>query len=136
MKNKILQISFLILLFLIFQACKVEKASSLESIKYVNYLLEEIEKEDFFVGKIKSDEIILRNRDFKEIKKIKINYIGKRIKIIGINKENELIYFAKGGAVDDSYGILYSNKKIEKVGGVKYLREISDNLYEYSTWEK
>lgn len=136
MKRKCVYSILLIILLLINQGCIFNKPSKEEIIKYINYLVKKIEREDFFVAHIEEGELIFENKKFDIIKKIKINYTEKKIKIISIYKEDNIIYFIRGGAVDDNYGILYSKQEITRVFGVKYLEKMSDELYYYSTWEK
>ena len=67
--------------------------------------------------------------------KIPFENYDKNIKFIGAHKDDNIVYFTTGGAVDDEWGIMFVNDGSDSMmEGLGSVARISGNAYEYDTY--
>lgn len=134
MKTKILILTILISIFVLFIISHSEELNEYDNyLGYMKAIYKDIENTNFFVAEVKGQEVILKDSEFYEINRIPIITKEKSIKILSIHKEGEQIFFALGGAVDDSYGVMFSKTNYIDMNGLMTIERISGNAFYYST---
>lgn len=92
-----------------------------------------IQNEDFFVGEIGRNLLILKDKDFNIIKKIQFKRNSYQKKNYRIVKDDKNVLFIITGAVDDEIGVFYDNDNRVKRHGW-HMKKLENNWYYYSTW--
>ena len=108
-----------------------------EQERYFRKINEIIKDLEFHSAKAEDGKIILYNDKYEPIREIPFESYDKSIKYIGAHKEDGVVYFITGGAVDDEWGIMFVNDSSDSMmDGVGSVTKISGNSYEYTSMHK
>lgn len=93
-----------------------------------------IKDADFYTARVEEGKIVLYNAESEPICEMEFHDYDKSIKLIYVRKEGAVIHFITSGAVDDEQGIIFINDDSNRsLDGIKSLRRIGGNSYQYST---
>lgn len=99
--------------------------------KKINEIIKDLE---FHSAKANDGKIVLYNNKYEPICEIPFESYDRSIKFIGARKDNDIVYFITGGAVDDEWGIMFVNDGSDSMmDGVGSVSRIGGNSYEYDT---
>ena len=135
MKKITLVILTIINVFL-FTNCAIvnQQVSSSERNIYYYKINSLIKDEDFSTAKIEESKIILYNEKREMEKEIIFDEYDKRIPVLYIRKDENLIFFVEWGIVDDEGGIVFMNNELESIlDGIYHIDRIDGNYFKYST---
>lgn len=108
-----------------------------EQERYFSKINEIIKDLEFHSAKAEDGKIILYNDKYEPISEIPFENYDKNIKFIGAHKDDNIVYFTTGGAVDDEWGIMFVNDGSDSMmEGLGSVARISGNAYEYDTFCK
>ncbi len=109
-----------------------------EQEQYFRKINEIIKDLEFHSAKAKDEKIILYNNNYEPISEIPFEDFDKSIKFISAHKNNNIVYFITGGAVDDEWGIMFVNDGVSDrmMDGVGSATKIGGNSYEYTSMYK
>ncbi len=135
MKKRIIVFVFILLLLVLFSIIfQVNNGmKSYNDITYLKDIYTAIGNEEFFVGNVDANTVVLKNREFDVIKKIEFNSKGKIIKTKSILMQNDQVYFILNGSVDDSNGIVFCKSSSINMEGLHKLIRIGGNAYYFQT---
>lgn len=135
MKKIILVILTIINVFL-FTNCAIvnQQVSSGERNIYYYKINSLIKDENFSTAKIEESKIILYNEKREMEKEIIFDEYDKRIPVLYIRKDENLIFFVEWGIVDDEGGIVFMNNELKNIlDGIYHIDRIDGNYFKYST---
>ncbi len=127
---------YLLLIFIIILGCLFGcTKSNVEEINNYCYKINNLIKGyEFYTAKVEQGEIILYDNEFQEIMNINFEEYNPEMPMISIRKENDNIYYITNGAVDDEAGIVFFNSDTNNIlDGIKSLKRIGGNSYQYNT---
>lgn len=91
---------------LCFAACQSSLEDSEEYFHKTNMLIKD---EDFVTAKVSAGKIVLYDAQQTPIRELPFDGYDKSVILLYIQKEESVIFFVTGGAVDDRQGILFIN---------------------------
>lgn len=108
-----------------------------EQEQYFSKINEIIKDLEFHSAKAKDGKIILYNSKYEPISEIAFEDYDKNIKFIGAHKDDNIVYFITGGAVDDEWGIMFVNDDSDSMmNGLGSVSKIGSNSYKYDTFRE
>lgn len=134
--KKITLVTLIIINVFLFTNCAIanQQVSSSERDIYYCKINSLIKDEDFSTAKIEESKIILYDEKRETKKEIIFDEYDKRIPVLGIRKDEDLIFFVEWGVVDDEGGIVFMNNELKSIlDGIYHIDRIGGNYFEYST---
>lgn len=120
------------IILLCLSACSGNGTAANEEYFYkINSLVRDI---DFHTANVKDEKIILYDEEKEIVDEIPFDEYDAGINLTYIRKDDPVVYFVTGGDADDEQGIIFINDDTNGIlDGVKSLKRIGGNSYEYST---
>ena len=131
MAKRFLLICLCMTMILCFAACNSNSQDAEEYFYEINKLIQD---EDFHYAGVKNGKIVLYDSQQNTIQEIPFEQADENVEFLYARKEGPAIFFVTSGTIDDEHGILFINDDVNNVlEGIKYIKRIGGNSYEYDT---
>ena len=105
-----------------------------DTVDYCYQINKLIKDFDFHTAEVTDAGIVLLDKNFDELETVPFDDYQQHIKILGIHKNGEVIFFVLSGSVDDEQGLMFVNDDSNQIlDGLNSIDRVGSNYYYYDT---